>query len=199
MNSPQSRRCHCGRPQSCWQVGDRHFSSGRERPHRACVEGSSPSSEVINSGSPCGRADRKHQALHRKSEEVCFELSVLWEAEAKVLTEEDSLLAALQLEAQRVQERIPPPTAPAGVGRIACLRGRVAAREGRVAFGARFTLWGRPGDPSAEDQVVGPIPRPCDGRPSVGCRSIRSDGNDGQSVRCCVENNRFNPLGVGGS
>ena len=41
-------RCHCGRPQSCWQVGVRHFSFGRERPHRACIEGSSPSSEVTN-------------------------------------------------------------------------------------------------------------------------------------------------------
>ena len=61
------------------------------------------------------------------------------EAEAKVLTEEDSLregesrLAALQLEAQRVQERIPPPIAPADFAQeLAKLRVCVAElqREG---------------------------------------------------------------------
>ena len=65
-NSPQSRRV--GKLEAVISVLD-------ERPHCACNEGSSPSSEVPNPGSLCGRADRKKQALHRNSEEACFELS----------------------------------------------------------------------------------------------------------------------------
>ena len=63
--------------------------------------------------------ERAEKRVLSFQEEVAKAQAVLREAEAKVLTEEDSLregesrLAALQLEAQRVQERIPPPTAPA--------------------------------------------------------------------------------------
>ena len=96
-------------------------------------------------------------------EEVAKAQAVLREAEAKVLTEEDSLregesrLTALQLEAQRVQERIPLPTAPADFAQeLAELRVCVAELQrerDELAFGARFTGWvkarrsvsGRPG------------------------------------------------------
>ena len=87
------------------------------------------------------------------------------------------------------RERIPPPHVPAEFAQeLAELRACVAELQRERDVGARFTGWGRPGDPSAEDQVVGhPIPRPCDGAPSIRCRSIRSDGNSDQSVRCYIE------------
>ena len=63
--------------------------------------------------------ERAKKRVWNFQEEVAKAQAVLREAEAKVLMEEDSLregesrLAALQLETQRVQERTPPPTAPA--------------------------------------------------------------------------------------
>ena len=96
--------------------------------------------------------ERAKKRVTSCQEDVAKAQAVLREAEAKVLTEEDSLregesrLAALQLEAQRVQER------------IHCTRRlRVCVAElQRERFGVRFTGWGRAGDPSAEDKVVHP-------------------------------------------
>ena len=106
---------------------------------------------------------------------------------------------ALQLEAQRDQERIPP-TAPADFAQeLAELRVCVAELQ-RERDELRSEFDSRIGEGQEIRQrktmSLAPIPRPCDGRPSIGCRSIRSDGNDDQSVRCCVEDEQsFQSIG----
>ena len=102
------------------------------------------------------------------------------------LREGESRLAALQLEAQRVQERIPPQHQQ--ILRRSWQNCVFVWQSCNERDELRSELDSRVGE---GQEIRQRRTRFCDGRPSIGCRSMRSDGNDDQSVRCHIEDERL--------